>query len=214
MEIIVETLKYLQKGGGLLWIIAFISFGILFVFLKNWFQLNRALIPIHDEARLFAEISSGSTWASIKRNFSGADNHFFARAINYCVRRIEQGANIFTVIDELRTRETGAYERDIALLSALVAAAPLLGLLGTVFGMTQTFDAIAFRSADTTELMASGISQALITTKFGLVVALPGIFGVSSLKKKLAQLDVRFLQIEHKLILGLRSRDEKTIKTS
>jgi biopolymer transport protein ExbB len=214
MEIIVETIKYLQMGGGLLWIIAFISFVILFVFLKNWFQLNRALIPLNDEARLLFEISSGLSWATMKKSFSVGNNNFFARAINYCVRRIEQGASLLAVVDELRTRETSEYERDIALLSALVAAAPLLGLLGTVFGMTQTFDAIAFRSADTTELMASGISQALITTKFGLIVALPGIFGVSLLKKKLTQLDVRFLHIEHKLLLAFRGRHAKTIKTS
>lgn len=214
MEIFVETVNYLQKGGGVLWIIALISFGILFVFLKNWIPLNKALMPLHDEARLFLKISSGMPWASVQETISGSENKFFVRAMNYCVRRIEQGASLFTVVDELRTRELSGYERDIALLSALVAAAPLLGLLGTVFGMTQTFDAIAFRSADTTELMASGISKALITTKFGLVVALPGIFGVSALKKKLAQLDVRFLHIEHKMLLALRERHEKTVKTS
>jgi biopolymer transport protein ExbB len=59
-----------------------------------------------------------------------------------------------------------------------IGAAPLLGLLGTVTGMLATFDALASGSGGekTMQLVAKGISEALITTETGLVIALPGVF--------------------------------------
>jgi len=74
--------------------------------------------------------------------------------------------------------ETMPIERDLKVMRILVAAAPLVGLLGTVMGMLVTFDALAFGSGGekTMGLIARGISEALITTKTGLVVALPGLF--------------------------------------
>ena len=73
-------------------------------------------------------------------------------------------------------------KRDIVILSALTAVAPLLGLLGTVSGMIETFTAVSQISGTTGTEVAGGISQALVTTQFGLVVAVPGVFGVSRLR--------------------------------
>jgi biopolymer transport protein ExbB len=75
--------------------------------------------------------------------------------------------------------------RDLVVVGALTAVAPLLGLLGTVFGMIHTFDAVATISGNTGTRVAAGISQALITTQFGLVVAVPGVFGLARLRRML-----------------------------
>ena len=74
---------------------------------------------------------------------------------------------------------------DILILTALTSIAPLLGLLGTVTGMIETFDAVAAVSGNTGMRVAAGISQALITTQLGLVVAVPGVFGAARLKRML-----------------------------
>lgn len=84
-----------------------------------------------------------------------------------------------------------ALHRDIVILSALTAIAPLLGLLGTVQGMIATFTAVADVAGNTGVKVAGGISQALITTQFGLVVALPGVFGVSRLRSILRSLEAQ-----------------------
>jgi biopolymer transport protein ExbB len=76
-------------------------------------------------------------------------------------------------------------ERDLVVLAALTAVAPLLGLLGTVVGMISTFDAVAAIGGNTGTRVAAGISQALITTQFGLVVAVPGVFGLARLRRLL-----------------------------
>lgn len=61
-------------------------------------------------------------------------------------------------------------------LSAMIAAAPLLGLLGTVSGMVKTFDSLAGRSGEKSmEGLARGISEVLVATQSGLLVALPAL---------------------------------------
>jgi len=79
---------------------------------------------------------------------------------------------------QLRSTETPPFERDLRVMKICVSAAPLVGLLGTVTGMLTTFGALATGSGGdkTMGMIAGGISEALITTETGLVIALPGLF--------------------------------------
>jgi biopolymer transport protein ExbB len=94
---------------------------------------------------------------------------------NSSVKSLEENATVFT---ELRTIETVPFERDLKVMQICVSAAPLLGLLGTVTGMLSTFGALASGSGGdkTMGMVAKGISEALITTETGLVIALTGLF--------------------------------------
>ncbi|WP_027848739.1 MotA/TolQ/ExbB proton channel family protein [Marinospirillum minutulum] len=76
-------------------------------------------------------------------------------------------------LDELLVREAAALEKGLALVKLLAAMAPLLGLLGTVTGMIATFQAITLFGTGDPAMMASGISQALVTTVLGLLTAVP-----------------------------------------
>jgi len=66
-------------------------------------------------------------------------------------------------------------EERLAAIAVLAAVAPLLGLLGTVLGMIETFDVISVFGTGNSRALASGISVALITTQTGLLVAIPGM---------------------------------------
>ena len=70
-------------------------------------------------------------------------------------------------------KETPALERFLAMLAVLAGVAPLLGLLGTVMGMIATFDVIRVFGSGEPGLMAGGISEALVATATGLVIAIP-----------------------------------------
>jgi len=72
-------------------------------------------------------------------------------------------------------REARGLERFGAAMLVLASVAPLLGLLGTVSGMIATFDVITEFGAGNPKLLSGGISEALVTTEFGLVVAIPGV---------------------------------------
>jgi biopolymer transport protein ExbB len=80
--------------------------------------------------------------------------------------------------DEMNASEVGLYERDLRFLKQAVNTAPLLGLLGTVTGMLTTFNGLAAGSGgdQTMDMVAGGISEALITTETGLLIAVPGMF--------------------------------------
>ncbi len=90
-------------------------------------------------------------------------------------RTLEETAFFF---EQLRATETAPFERDLRVMKVCVSAAPLVGLLGTVTGMLTTFGALASGSGGdkTMAMVAKGISEALITTETGLVIALPGLF--------------------------------------
>lgn len=79
-------------------------------------------------------------------------------------------------LDEAVMQEVPQLEKGQGLLKLLAAVAPLLGLLGTVTGMIVTFQAITQSGGGDSRLMADGISQALVTTVEGLVVAIPLLF--------------------------------------
>jgi biopolymer transport protein ExbB len=82
-------------------------------------------------------------------------------------------------LDEAVLLEVPNLERGHNFIKLLAAISPLLGLLGTVTGMIVTFQAISLFGSGDPKLMASGISQALMTTVLGLVVAIPLLFGHS-----------------------------------
>ena len=79
---------------------------------------------------------------------------------------------------EIEANSVSPYTRDLRLMKRCVSTAPLLGLLGTVTGMLTTFAALASGAGGekTMALVAGGISEALITTETGLMIAVPGMF--------------------------------------
>ncbi len=97
--------------------------------------------------------------------------------------------------------------RDLTVLSALTTLAPLLGLLGTVAGMIATFRAVSDTAGDTSAQVASGISQALITTQFGLAIAIPGLWGAARLRRALRQVRVLFARCQAHLSLAFAQLD-------
>ncbi|WP_456448926.1 MotA/TolQ/ExbB proton channel family protein [Thiolapillus sp.] len=93
-------------------------------------------------------------------------------------------------VDEAVVKEVPKLQRGLSILKILAVIAPLLGLLGTVTGMIQTFQTITLFGTGDPKLMAGGISQALITTVLGLIAAIPLTFLhaiVSARSKSLVQ---------------------------
>ena len=79
-------------------------------------------------------------------------------------------------LGEAMLKEAPKINRGVMFIKIIAVVAPLLGLLGTVTGMIQTFQAITLYGAGDPQTMAGGISQALVTTVLGLVVAIPCVF--------------------------------------
>jgi biopolymer transport protein ExbB len=125
-------------------------------------------------------------------------NSIVAKAIKRGIRLKHQG------VTNLRRHLDAAfyeYEREIAKFSVLirvvVVIAPLLGLLGTVTGMIETFQSLSTMTLHSQSGgIAGGIAEALFTTQMGLTVAVPGLLANSLLNRKQQQIEQDLSQIK------------------
>lgn len=76
---------------------------------------------------------------------------------------------------EVEAAKVPEVDRRLAFLNIMVVSAPLFGLLGTVCGMLLTFKAIGVGGSSTADIIAKGISEALVATQTGMMVAIPGM---------------------------------------
>jgi biopolymer transport protein ExbB len=82
------------------------------------------------------------------------------------------------------SRLSGAMSTNLQVLRVLVPMAPLLGLLGTVWGMLNVFDAMAARGSADARSMATGVSEAMICTLTGLAVSITGLYPVYYFRRR------------------------------
>ncbi len=102
------------------------------------------------------------------------------RVLNeYSVNSIRSGLEAYV------TREVQSLNRNMVLLTIAVSGGPFLGLLGTVLGVMITFAAIAASGDVNIAAIAPGVPAALLTTVFGLIVAIPALFGYNWLATRI-----------------------------
>ena len=128
-----------------------------------------------------------------------------AEIIRFTQAGAQSAKQVRNRFDEIRLSLVSLIDRRAKFLGTLVAAAPLLGLLGTVLGMLQTFFGISTSGGgETAGVVASGISEALVTTQTGLTIALPGLFLVMVIQRQRHQLEARLARLESLTLSHLR----------
>lgn len=195
----IEALRGLMAEGGS------VMPPLVLCALGMWFALlSRGLVVRRGDARPVDLI-----WAAALRELpkgSGVLPHAVRRVIRRRAELVgltesERGEWVRLELDDLRQ----ALRAHRTLASSLVMAAPLLGLLGTVSGMIETFDALGqqamFRQSGG---IAGGIAEALLTTEVGLCIAIPG-----TIVGRLLDRREDALQRDLESIEGLAERDEE-----
>lgn len=105
------------------------------------------------------------------------------------------------IFESLRERILQPIDRKIRFYAILVGVCPLLGLLGTVAGMTTTFTGMAEPGASNLSFeVAGGVSEALVTTQAGLLVAIPGMVLLSFLRRGRDRIALRYFGLEAKAL--------------
>lgn len=99
------------------------------------------------------------------------------------------------ILDETVMSVGSKLEGNLTVIGVLAKVSPLLGLLGTVTGMIATFDIISVFGAGNARAMAGGISEALITTQTGLMVAIPGLYAHNFLTRRAENLKRRVASV-------------------
>jgi biopolymer transport protein ExbB len=151
--------KFRTGHGGvigliILWLaMAGVLFGLL-----NIIRLALAKMAVGGQKRK-AQPSKSNALGRVMMAYEGAKN--------------KDADTVELKLDEAILRESPKFEFGLNLLKLLAGIAPLLGLLGTVTGMIKTFQAMMIYGTGDPQLMAGGISEALVTTMLGLIAAIP-----------------------------------------
>ncbi len=196
-----QPAAYWSSGGLLLLPLAAVCFAIWAYFLRA----RRELMTASQQGRQLLEALShddGSTARTLSDIVRNAPSGPFRTACLRALEAIAEGAPSREALDRESAFAQDGMGRDALVLAALTVVAPLVGLLGTVAGMVETFDGVAGMAGDTAGRVASGVSRALITTQFGLVVAIPGVFGLARLKRLSAEVGTLFAAIRTYVIIG------------
>jgi biopolymer transport protein ExbB len=161
------------KGGILMYPIAFCSIIAVGIFLERMWVLRHGrvlprdfLIEVED---LVMRRKRPEAISLCKRNNSSIAHVVRVGIENYGKKRDV----IKEKIEEVGRREAASLERYINVIGTIAGVSPLLGLLGTVSGMIKSFNIISMQGVADPASLAGGISEALITTAAGLVVAIP-----------------------------------------
>jgi biopolymer transport protein ExbB len=200
-DILMQPLVYWQAGGWLMIPLAFVCLALWTLFFRARREIEAALkMPGDCDREVERAVRHADPRAAAER---------LARFPEPLRAALASAADAFRNGDSPREEferqagyAHGRLSRDLAVLRALTTLAPLLGLLGTVVGMIATFRAVADTAGDTSAQVAGGISQALITTQFGLAIAIPGVWGLARLRRALRRLRVLFGRCQAHLTLA------------
>ena len=158
-------------GGGFMWpILGIFIVGLVFV-LERLYHLFKGLSSNEDFAYEIADEVKQSGIDSAKNKCEGSQGP----VANLCLAALDR-ANLGIdeaeqALDHSGSIEMASMEKNMTLISLCIATAPMLGFLGTVWGMIQAFNDIKMANDISPAVVAGGISVALLTTAFGLVVA-------------------------------------------
>lgn len=169
-------LDLFQRGGWTMWLLlACAIIGLVFIIERflTLFIMNKNPKKFVEELK--NKIEKDGIDAAIQ--YCAKNPSPFARVIEAALTEFQyvgkdKGA-IEDAIAKAGVTELAFLDRGMPFLSAVITLAPMLGFLGTVSGMINAFDAIALAGTVEPKLVASGISEALITTLTGLVIAIP-----------------------------------------
>ena len=143
------------------------------------------------ERMLVLGVASRKVTAQLASDTPSSDNALGRVLSVYDENKTTDTETLELKLSEAIFRETPALNRALLFIKIISVVAPLMGLLGTVTGMIQTFQAITLYGTGDPKLMAGGISQALVTTVLGLTVAIPTVLLhtlVSGRSKRIVQI--------------------------
>jgi biopolymer transport protein ExbB len=181
-ELVWTTFDYVVSGGWVMWpmwIVSIFMWSMIIERLRTYERLGGEDLETVDAL-------SALEGAALPDSANGLRRVFVERFLAVRTGRLN--------IDRAVLRHVNANLRRslrsrLAIIAVLAGVAPLLGLLGTVLGMIETFEAISQHGTNNAKAMAGGISVALVATQAGLLVAIPGMFISSLLARKARQLE-------------------------
>ena len=164
----------IDKGGPLVYLLLGCSLLAVAIFLERIFHFHRATINVGEFLQGLANLIKRKKYAEALHECAATPGPV-ARVIHSAIIRHEAPrSELKEIVQEAGQLEVPRLERYLAILFTVAYVAPLIGLLGTVIGLVDTFGEVSGRSGFATATdVSSGIHTALITSAVGLAVAVP-----------------------------------------
>ena len=201
-----HTMSFLELfsyGGVIMWILLGLSIIAIYILGKKWWMLRRASkIDNHFMQDIRDYVSHGKfkSAASLCQQYDSP----VARMVEEGIHRIGRQMNdIQTAVENAGNVEVARLEKGLPILASIAGGAPMIGFLGTVWGMIQAFFTMS-KAGNNLEIdrLADGIYTAMVTTVGGLVVGIIAYFGynwltsmVSNLVYKMESSTMEFIDI-------------------
>lgn len=185
----------IEKGGIFMYPIILCSIIALAVIFEKFFSFRKKFISPNDEfinikkILISGKITDARQLCNNKNILSKLSSLIFDS-------KIKNRDLIKNLIDENGKRELERRSQPLQFLSTIASIAPLFGLLGTVSGMIKVFSVLSMENAVNPENLALGISEALLTTVAGLVVAIPSFVFFKYFQVKINSI---FIELEEKV---------------
>jgi biopolymer transport protein ExbB len=195
----VSWFEQVRRGGVVTGVIVAVGILALIIAIQKLFDFRRLAVDEPTAVRpvlaLLARGAFGEA-ADAARTLKTTTRELFSLGIQH---RLKSRALLEEYLESFVLEQRMLQERRLPLLAVIATSGPLLGLLGTVIGMIKTFTLITVLGTGSAGKLSAGISQALIATKFGLIVAIPALvvhgFLSYRIQKHLALLDRYALEI-------------------
>ncbi len=204
-----ETIvEHIQKGGQVIYVILALAVAALFISIFKWFEISSVKRPQPgDLQNILNALNSGDDQKalSIASSVPGPFGELLVSGVKHADQEKEL---LEEILYERLLATQPKLERFLAFIALTAGAAPLLGLLGTVTGMIKTFKLITVFGTGDAKSLSSGISEALITTEYGLLVAIPALLFQALLSRKAKGTLGEMEQTSVAFVNGLNSNKE------
>ena len=212
-----DTTSYLDtlwKGGPVGFIIIGLSVGALALIVMHLVQIRRCkLLPPEQLETLEEFLSKGNVQDALEFCVDPSNDSFLTRILAGGLLRYQRSAfgpfELKNALEEAGEDQTARLYRSTDALGVIGTIAPLLGLLGTVLGMVGAFETIGQTSSSGHEMLATNISEALVTTLLGLILAIPCVSLFSFFRNRIDGISSESAGEIERLVLHLEeSRNE------
>jgi biopolymer transport protein ExbB len=193
------------KGGLVGYIIIALSLVALALIILHFLQIRRrSLLPEEQLVLIEDLLAKGKVEDALGYCVDPANDSYLTRILGIGLMRYQRSAfgpfELKNALEEAGEDQTSRLFRSTDALGLIGTIAPLLGLLGTVFGMVEAFDSI---SSNTPTALAGNISVALVTTMLGLVLAIPCLTLFSFFRNRIEGLSAEAAAQIERLVLHL-----------
>jgi biopolymer transport protein ExbB/TolQ len=209
MNITQQFLAFTLLGAEwVLWLLIGLSVISVAIMIERILYLRKQSFDVDPVLRDARRLAGEKDVDGAKERFARVD-HIGAQIAFAGVAEARRGASAAAeAMAEVRSRERQKLDRNLSFLGTLGNNAPFIGLFGTVLGIIKAFNDLASNTQAGAEAVMAGISEALVATAIGLLVAIPAVLAFNFFNRRVRAIVAKADQVAHAILAELRAESD------